>query len=364
MAEGNDSKRQGTGDLEHPRTIEWLGDRVRLIDQTCLPGRLVRKEITDYRELAESIRRLEVRGAPAIGVAGAMGLALAGLESEAGDFEELLRDVKEAAEHLAGTRPTAVNLRWAVDRVLRSATSEAGGDPEALRAALVDEALALTEEDRELSRSIGRHGAALLSDGDTVLTHCNAGGLATAEYGTALAVVYAAVEDGKTISVFADETRPLLQGARLTAWELGERGIDVTLLVDSAAASAMSRGWIDKVIVGADRIAANGDVANKIGTMPLALSARRFDVPFYVAAPFSTLDAGLASGSEIPIEERSPEEVTTFGGVCTAPEGVRVYNPAFDVTPAGLVSAIITDSGVFRPPYGETLFAGGRGGRA
>jgi methylthioribose-1-phosphate isomerase len=192
-----------------------------------------------------------------------------------------------------------------------------------------------------------------------VLTHCNAGGLATAEYGTALAVIYTATDEGKKIRVFADETRPLLQGARLTAWELMQRGIEVTLLVDGAAASAMVRGWIDKVIVGADRIAANGDVANKIGTMPLALAAARFGVPFYVAAPFSTLDPSLSSGSEIPIEERSPEEVTTFGGVCTAPEGVGVYNPAFDVTPAELVCAIITDSGIFRPPYGETLFDGG-----
>jgi len=344
--------------VETPRTIEWLGDRVRLIDQTRLPGRLVYKETADYRELAESIRRLEVRGAPAIGVAGALGLALAGLASDAGDFDGVRRNVAAAAEYLANTRPTAVNLRWALDRVLERATESAGGVASAFREALVEEAVGLMEEDRELSRRIGCSGAPLLDDGDTVLTHCNAGGLATAEYGTALAVVYAAIEAGKEIRVFADETRPLLQGARLTTWELTQRGIDVTLLVDGAAASAMARGLIDKVVVGADRIAANGDVANKIGTMPLAVAARRFGIPFYVAAPFSTLDPSLSSGAKIPIEERSPDEVTGFGGVRTAPEGVSVYNPAFDVTPAELVGAIITDSGVFRPPYEKTLFGG------
>ncbi len=344
---------------EVPRTIEWLGDRVRLIDQTKLPGELSFIETRDFRVLAESIRRLEVRGAPAIGVAGALGLALAGLESDASDLEGLERHVRTAGELLAATRPTAVNLRWAVDRVLERAFAGGAGDAETGRRALIREAVALMEEDRELSRSIGRHGAALLEDGDTVLTHCNAGGLATAEYGTALAVIYTAVEQGKRIRVFADETRPLLQGARLTAWELMQRGIDVTVLVDGAAASAMARGWIDKVITGADRIARNGDVANKIGTMPLAVSAARFGIPFYVAAPFSTLDPDLASGREIPIEERAPEEVAEFAGIRTAPEGVKVYNPAFDVTPAELVAAIITDAGAFRPPYGETLFATG-----
>ncbi len=364
-----------------PRTIEWVGESVRLIDQTKLPGELRYIETGDYRVVAESIRRLEVRGAPAIGVAGALGLALAGLESGASDVAGLERDVRAAGELLASTRPTAVNLRWAVDRVLERvfgrglAVEESGtgtashgtagvrpqrgatADAAEARRALIREAVALMEEDRELSRSIGRHGAALLEDGDTVLTHCNAGGLATAEYGTALAVIYTAVEQGKRIKVFADETRPLLQGARLTAWELMQRDIEVTVLVDGAAASAMARGWIDKVITGADRIARNGDVANKIGTMPLAVSAARFSIPFYVAAPFSTLDPNLASGREIPIEERAPEEVAEFAGVRTAPQGVKVYNPAFDVTLAELVAAIITDAGVFRPPYGETLFA-------
>lgn len=337
------------------RTIEWLGDRVRLIDQTRLPQRLVHRETSDYRELAESIRRLEVRGAPAIGVAGALGLALAGLASRAEDLASLRADVVRAAEHLAATRPTAVNLRWAIDRALAVLDEADVRDAPAARQALVREAQAILEEDRALSRRIGRNGAPLVKDGDGILTHCNAGGLATAEYGTALAIIFAAVEDGKRLRVFADETRPLLQGARLTTWELMARGIDVTLLVDGAAASAMARGWVDAVIVGADRIARNGDVANKIGTLPLALAAREHDVPFYVAAPYSTLDPDVAAGTEIPIEERASDEVTSFGGVRIAPEGVTVFNPAFDVTPAGLVTAIVTDVGVARPPYERSL---------
>jgi methylthioribose-1-phosphate isomerase len=337
------------------RTIEWLGDRVRLIDQTRLPHDLVHRETNDYRELAESIRRLEVRGAPAIGVAGALGVALAGLTSPARDLAALRDDVARAGAHLAATRPTAVNLKWAIDRVLGVLERGDLTDVYGARHALIDEAKAILEEDRALSRMIGEHGADLIEDGDAILTHCNAGGLATAEYGTALAVVFVASEQGKKVRVFADETRPLLQGARLTTWELMARGIDVTLLVDGAAASAMARGWIDRVIVGADRIARNGDVANKIGTYPVALAAREHGVPFYVAAPYSTLDPSIATGAEIPIEERSPEEVTSFGGNRVAPEGVTVFNPAFDVTPAGLVEAIITDRGVARPPYDASL---------
>ena len=341
--------------LENLRTIEWLGDRVRLIDQTRLPHELIHKETGDYRQLAESIRRLEVRGAPAIGVAGALGIALAGLRSRAEDLSALRDDVAGAAEHLAATRPTAVNLRWAIDRTLGVLDRDDVRDAYGARQALIKEATAILEEDRALSRRIGEHGAALIEDGDGILTHCNAGGLATAEYGTALAVVFAAVERGKNVRVFADETRPLLQGARLTTWELMARGIDVTLLVDGAAASAMARGWIDRVIVGADRIARNGDTANKIGTFPVALAAREHGIPFYVAAPYSTLDFGIATGADIPIEERPPEEVTSFGGRRVAPDGVRVFNPAFDVTPAGLVTAIITDRGVARPPYERSL---------
>jgi methylthioribose-1-phosphate isomerase len=341
---------------ERVKTIEWLGDAVRLIDQTRLPLELHYKETRDFRDVAESIRRLEIRGAPAIGVAAAMGIALAAREYAALPADEFRASVEDAAAHLNSTRPTAVNLGWAVERMLKAMRDESLGAPEAVVEALASEAVEIYEEDRELSRRIGEHGAALIEDGDGVLTHCNAGGLATAELGTALAVIFTAAEQGKSIRVFADETRPLLQGARLTTWELMQRGLDVTLLCDSAAASAMRRGWVTKVVVGADRIAGNGDVANKIGTFPVAMAAREFDVPFYVAAPFSTLDASLASGEEIPIEERDGSEVTDIQGVRVAPEGVRVYNPAFDVTPARLVSAIITDAGVFRAPYDGTLF--------
>ena len=343
------------------KTVEWLGDRVRYIDQTRLPLEFVRKETADYRELAESIRRLEIRGAPAIGVAAALGLALAALGSDARDCPGILGDVESAARVLEATRPTAVNLRWAVERMLAVARTASDADPDALRSTLVGEAVAILEEDRELSRRIGENGAPLIADGDGVLTHCNAGGLATAEFGTALAVVFTAASQGKRVRVFADETRPLLQGARLTTWELRARNIEVTLLVDGAAASAMGRGWVSEVIVGADRIARNGDVANKIGTFPLALAARHHGIPFYVAAPYSTLDPSLAGGESIPIEERAPEEVTTFAGRRVAPEGVSVFNPAFDVTPAELVTAIVTDVGVFWPPYEETLFGGGPG---
>jgi len=344
----------GTG--TNIRTIEWLGDSVRLIDQTRLPLKLVHKETRDYRDIAESIRRLEVRGAPAIGVAAAMGITLAALEHQALGLDEFRAEVASAAEFLNSTRHTAVNLGWAVARMLEVLRDPAVVDPHEAVRRLSAEAISICEEDRELSRRIGQHGASLIDDGDGVLTHCNAGGLATAEGGTALAVIFAAVEQGKRIRAFADETRPLLQGARLTAWEFRQRGIDVTLLCDSAAASAMARGWVTKVVVGADRIARNGDVANKIGTFPLALAAREHGVPFYVAAPFSTLDPSLGSGVQIPIEERDGSEVTEIQGVRVAPKGVSVYNPAFDVTPARLVTAIITDAGVFTAPYEETLF--------
>jgi methylthioribose-1-phosphate isomerase len=340
-----------------PKTIEWLGDRVRFVDQSKLPGELSIVETGDYRVVAAAIARLEVRGAPAIGVAAALGVALAGNASEATDAAAFGRDVETAARVLESTRPTAVNLRWAVGR-MREALRRAGSSgPVAARAALVREAVAVLEEDRELCRSIGEHGAPLIADGDTVLTHCNAGSLATAGDGTALAVVYAAADAGKRVRVYADETRPLLQGARLTAWELGARGIDVTVLCDGAAASAMALGLVNKVIVGADRIAANGDVANKVGTLSVAIAAARHGIPFYVAAPYSTLDPAIETGAAIPIEERPAEEVALCGGRRVAPEGVRVWNPAFDVTPAGLVTAIVTDRGVFRPPYRTSLLA-------
>ena len=285
-----------------------------------------------------------------------MGIALAALEHQALDVDEFRAEVVSAAECLNSARPTAVNLGWAVARMLEVLRDPAVGDPREAVRRLSAEAIAICEEDRELSRRIGEHGAPLIDDGDGVLTHCNAGGLATAEGGTALAVIFAAVEQGKKIRAFADETRPLLQGARLTAWEFQRRGIDVTLLCDSAAASAMARGWVTKIVVGADRIARNGDVANKIGTFPLALAAREHGVPFYVAAPFSTLDPSLGSGAQIPIEERDGSEVTEIQGVRVAPRGVSVYTPAFDVTPARLVTAIITDAGVFTAPDEGTLF--------
>lgn len=344
---------------ESIKTIEWLGEAVRLIDQTRLPLELVHKETRDYRDIAESIRRLEVRGAPAIGVAAAMAVALAAREYVALDLPEFRAEVASAAAVLNATRPTAVNLCWAIGRMLEVLIDRSITAPEEAVRRLTEEALAIYEEDRELSRRIGENGAELLSDGDGVLTHCNAGGLATAEYGTALAVIFTAVAQGKAIRVFADETRPLLQGARLTTWELMQREIDVTLLCDSAAASAMARGWVTKVVVGADRIARNGDVANKIGTFPLALAAREHGIPFYVAAPFSTLDASLVSGAEIPIEERAASEVTDIQGVRVAPPGVAVFNPAFDVTPSRLVTAIVTDAGVFSAPYEDSLFRDG-----
>jgi methylthioribose-1-phosphate isomerase len=337
------------------RTIEWLGDRVRFVDQSKLPEELAGIETRDYRVVAGAITRLEVRGAPAIGVAAALGVALAANASGAGDMAAFERDVEAAALALESTRPTAVNLRWAVARMREALRLSRPAGPGAARLALVKEAVAVLDEDRELCRSIGRNGAPLIADGDTVLTHCNAGSLATAGDGTALAVIYAAVDEGKRVRVFADETRPLLQGARLTAWELSTRGIDVTVLCDGAAASAMALGLVNKVIVGADRIAANGDVANKVGTLPLAIAAARYGIPFYVAAPYSTLDQGVETGAAIPIEQRSPDEVAVCGGRRVVPKGAGVWNPAFDVTPADLVTAVVTDRGVFRPPYRTSL---------
>lgn len=339
------------------KTIEWLGDRVRFVDQSRLPEELVAIETRDYRAVAGAITRLEVRGAPAIGVAAALGVALAANASEAGDVAALERDVEAAARVLESTRPTAVNLKWAVARMREALGRARPSGPAAVRAALVKEAVAVLEEDRGLCRLIGKHGAPLIADGDTVLTHCNAGSLATAGDGTALAVIYAAVDEGKRVRVFADETRPLLQGARLTAWELSTRGIDVTVLCDGAAASAMAQGLVNKIIVGADRIALNGDVANKVGTLPLAIAAARLKIPFYVAAPYSTLDPAVETGAAIPIEQRPSDEVAVCGGRRVVPQGVRVWNPAFDVTPADLVTAIVTDRGVFRPPYRTSLSA-------
>jgi methylthioribose-1-phosphate isomerase len=327
------------------RPLRFESDALVILDQTLLPREEVWKRLVTPDEVVEAIASLRVRGAPAIGVAGAYALVLA-----AGDADA----VRAAAPAVAAARPTAVNLRWAVDRMLaRLETAPA----DATRAALQEEADAIAREDEEACRAIGRHGAELLARETTVLTHCNAGSLATAGYGTALGVIYAAVESGKSVAVFADETRPLLQGARLTAWELQRAGIDVTLVADVVAGSLLRSGRIDAVIVGADRIAANGDVANKIGTYPLAVLAGAHGVPFYVAAPRSTFDLACPDGAGIPIEERAASEVTEGFGVSTAPEGVSVYSPAFDVTPASHVTALITDVGVIRPVTRDAIAA-------
>jgi methylthioribose-1-phosphate isomerase len=337
-------------------TITWENDFLRLIDQTVLPERYVRIECGDVETVAEAIESLRVRGAPAIGVAAAYGVVIGAGEALASGAD-IVSGTRKAIARLARTRPTAVNLFWALDRMGRRLDEVALQHPAEIRDRLLREAHEIFEEDRKVCRQIGRNGAGLLNHNATVLTHCNAGALATADYGTALAVIYAAVEAGKQVAVFADETRPLLQGSRLTAWELRESGIDVTVICDSMAATVLRQKNIDSVIVGADRIAANGDVANKIGTYGLAIVAREHNVPFYVAAPLSTIDMSLPRGEEIPIEERGPEEITHGMGRQTAPGGVNVYNPAFDVTPQRLVSAIVTEKGVAQSPYGPTFRA-------
>jgi methylthioribose-1-phosphate isomerase len=341
------------------KTLSWVGGvdgHLRLIDQTLLPVEFREIDCRDVASVWEAIKQLRVRGAPAIGVAAAYGVCV-GLQQGADDERSLFARLDEVGDYLAGSRPTAVNLFWAIERMRQAAQRRRGSGAAEIRAALLDEAQAIHEEDRQMCRDIGRHGAALLADGQGVLTHCNAGGLATSDYGTALAVVYAAVEAGKRVHVYADETRPLLQGARLSAWELKRRGIDVTLICDSMAAVVMRQRRVQAVVVGADRIAANGDTANKIGTYGVALLARAHGIPFYVAAPSSTFDRSIANGDAIPIEQRDAEEITHGFGRRTAPEGVAVYNPAFDVTPAELIAAIITERGVIRPVGCEQIAA-------
>jgi len=335
--------------------IDWHNGGIRLLDQTRLPQDEVCLDITDVAGLAAAIREMRVRGAPALGVAAAYGLALAASASPASDRDSLLAELRWAAESLAATRPTAVNLAWALHRVLTSA--EAAPDAEAVRAATLAEAGRIHQEGLEADRRLSELGADLIPDGAAVLTHCNTGALATAGYGTAVGVLRAAHEQGKRLHVYATETRPLLQGARLTTWELLREGIPTTLIVDSAAGGLLRRGAVACVIVGADRIAANGDVANKVGTYGLAVLAHENGVPFYVAAPSSTVDLSLAGGDDIPIEERAPEEVTTFAGRRVAAEGVAVANPAFDVTPHRYVTAIITERGIARKPYGQSVAA-------
>ncbi|MGQ9487691.1 MAG: S-methyl-5-thioribose-1-phosphate isomerase [Armatimonadota bacterium] len=335
------------------RPVRWDGDMLVLIDQTRLPHHYVEVRYTDWRAVAEAIRRMVVRGAPAIGAAAACGLVLAAQDINAQDMSHFRTEWLQAADVFASTRPTAVNLFWAIGRMKR--VVEACATPDDARRRLRQESEAILEEDVQANRAIGQYGQALIPDGARVLTHCNAGALATVGYGTALGVIRAAVEAGKRIQVYADETRPRLQGMQLTVWELVQEGIPVTVITDNMAGMLMRRGEIDVVVVGADRIAANGDVANKVGTYSVAVLAKAHGIPFYVAAPTSTIDLAVADGSGIPIEERSPEEVTHIAGVRIAPEGVRVINPAFDVTPAELVGAIITEVGVAQPPYTVSL---------
>jgi methylthioribose-1-phosphate isomerase len=337
------------------QTLAWQTDHLRLIDQTRLPAEEVYLDLYNEHEVAEAIRSMRVRGAPALGCAAAYGLALAALRNREEDADEFAAAVRSASAELIATRPTAVNIAWAMGRM--RAVIEHVSNPNQAADRLLEEACAIQDEDLRSNQSMGRFGAALLGDEATVLTHCNAGALATSGYGTALGVIRAAIEQGKQIRVFADETRPLLQGARLTAWELARDGIPTTLIADTMAGHFMRLGEIDCVIVGADRIAANGDVANKIGTYQVAILAHEHGIPFYVAAPFSTVDLTAPDGAAIPIEERSEIEVRGFGGVRTAPEEVAIRNPAFDVTPARYVSAIITERGVVRPPFETGLKA-------
>lgn len=342
------------------KIIEWRNGKIRMLDQTRLPLETVYIEIGDIAELCEAIRALRIRGAPAIGVAAAYGMALGARSIQTGSKEAFLSRLEAISRTLAATRPTAVNLFWALERMNRAAHSQAGVSE--IPAALLKEAQAIERENEEGDRRMARFGAELIEDGFTILTHCNAGALATAGYGTALGVIKAAHEQGKRIHVFADETRPLLQGARITAWELMQEGIPVTLITDNMAGHFMKQGRIHCAIVGADRIAANGDTANKIGTYTVAVLARENAVPFYVAAPLSTIDFNLKSGDGIPIEERHPDEVTSIRGVRIAPPGVKAACPAFDVTPNHYISAIITEKGVARPPYTESLAALRRSG--
>lgn len=340
-------------------TVKWNETErtCTLLDQTRLPDEVVYETYRDYLDVASAIKTLKVRGAPAIGVSAAFGVVLGIQDSRAGSYEAFRSELDAVIAALGATRPTAVNLFWALERMRRTADAHGNRDLDHIKAMLTSEALAIQTEDAAMCRHIGLHGAALIEPGQTILTHCNAGALATAGSGTALSVIYQAHRDGKRVRVFADETRPVLQGARLTAWELLQEGIDVTLICDSMAAQVMKENRIDCVIVGADRIAANGDVANKIGTYGVAVLARAHGIPMYVAAPYSTIDLSIATGADIPIEQRNPVEVTEGFGRRTAPQGVQVYNPAFDVTPADLITAVITERGIARSPYTESLAA-------
>ena len=337
------------------KTLEWTDAGVRFIDQTRLPTEEVYVTCRTYQEVATAIRDMIVRGAPAIGVAAAMGIALGMQQSSAKDANGLRRDLEQISKTIGETRPTAVNLFWAIRRMKEKFESVSRRSVEEIKSALVHEAQQMHVEDIAANQAMGRHGAPLMPASGGVLTHCNAGGLATCGYGTALGVIRSAVASGKQIHVYADETRPFLQGSRLTAWELMKDGIPTTVIADNMAGAIMKQGKINAVVVGADRIAANGDVANKIGTYTVAVLAKEHGIPFYVAAPWSTVDMNTPSGEQIPIEQRSPKEVTHHAGKQVTPDGVRIENPAFDVTPSRYVSAIITERGIAREPFAESL---------
>ena len=341
------------------KTVEWTSEGVRMLDQRLLPTEEKYVMLYSHEEVADAIKNMVVRGAPAIGIAAAMGLALGASQSVGTSLADLEFDFKHICKVMAATRPTAVNLFWAIERmrgVIEKAKAEKMRDVEEVKKRLVHEALAIFQNDIESNRALGRFGAELISDGATVLTHCNAGALATAgDYGTALGVIRGAIDAGKRVAVIADETRPFLQGSRLTAWELSKDNIPVTIITDNMAGHVMKQGKVNCVVVGADRIAANGDAANKIGTYMVSVLAREHHIPFYVAAPVSTIDPSIATAEDIPIEERDAKEVTHVGDQRLAPEGVEVHNFAFDVTPNELIAAIITDRGIARPPYTESL---------
>ena len=341
------------------RTIEWHNEKVRMIDQRLLPGQLVINEYADYREVATAIQTMVIRGAPAIGAAAAFGMALAAVQSSATTWTDLNADLENAAEVLRASRPTAVNLFWAINRMLKLARDQENGNSDDVRQSLIQEANRIADQDVEINQRMGKHGAALIKDGDHILHHCNTGALAAVDYGTALGVVRTAHEQGKRIHVFVDETRPRLQGARLTAWELEQLGIPYTLIVDNAAGHFMRTGQVNIVLVGSDRTAANGDVANKIGTYKLGVVAKENGIPFYSVVPTSTIDLALPSGDHIPIEERDPNEVTGLqwaeDGRPIAPAGANVANPAFDVTPHRYVTGIVTENGIAYPPFDLSL---------
>ena len=337
------------------KTIEWKNGGVKIIDQTKLPLKLKYLYISDIRRLWQALKKLQVRGAPAIGIAAAFGVVLGIRNSRAKDFRQFNGDLAKVIKYLGSARPTAVNLFWALERMQGIALKNSQKPVKQIKEALLKEAMMIFEEDRQICRRMAKFGASLIKNNDRILTLCNAGALATADYGTALGVLYEAKKQGKRLKVYSCETRPLLQGARLTAWELKREGIDVVLICDNMAADLMRRKMIDKVIVGADRIAANGDTANKIGTYTIAAAAGYHKISFYVAAPVSSFDLKLKSGKVIPIEERDPKEVLEFYGRHIAPAGVKAYNPAFDVTPHALITAIICEKGIIRPPYRESL---------